>query len=91
MPLMGARSEGAVGFGKGLATGAVAAVAFPTAGLVTGAVQVFRGVANTPEAVAANNEEKVVYLIVVVGTHCHDLTRYVSSSHSSFFDRCGTL
>jgi curved DNA-binding protein CbpA len=52
-PVVGASQEGFKGFVKGLGVGVVSAAALSTAGVVNGAAQVVRGVANTPEAMAA--------------------------------------
>ncbi|KAF8067261.1 ATJ10 [Scenedesmus sp. PABB004] len=53
-PIVGAKQDGAAGFAKGLATGIAGAVVLPVAGVVGGAVQVGRGLANQSEA----NQEK---------------------------------
>jgi hypothetical protein len=50
-PVIGAKEEGLKGFGKGLAAGTVGLVALPVAGVVTGVVQMGRGLWNTGEAV----------------------------------------
>ena len=50
-PVIGAREGGARGFVKGLGAGIVAAVALPVAGVCVGAVQLGRGIANTPTAI----------------------------------------
>ena len=57
-PVIGAQEEGAAGFAKGLGKGLVAAVGLTTAGAVTGAVQVSRGIVNSAEAVAASASDK---------------------------------
>lgn len=52
-------ANGIMGFGKGLMMGVLAGVALPAAGIVTGVVQVGRGVFNTPEAMMQQNEGKI--------------------------------
>ena len=51
-PVIGAKEQGAKGFVKGLGAGVFSAVALPVAGLVVGGVQLARGMANTPNAIA---------------------------------------
>ena len=58
-PIIGARENGVKGFFGGLAAGVAGAVALPVAGVVVGAVQLGRGVWNTPEALAESNAGKV--------------------------------
>ncbi|KXZ52148.1 hypothetical protein GPECTOR_10g777 [Gonium pectorale] len=50
-PIVGAQRDGVTGFAKGLASGVVGAVVLPVTGVGVGAVQMVRGVINTPEAV----------------------------------------
>lgn len=57
-PVIGAQEEGAAGFAKGLGKGLVAAVGLTTAGAVTGAVQVSRGIVNSAEAMSAAASDK---------------------------------
>ena len=49
-PIVGAREHGAKGFAAGLAAGTVGLIALPVAGIVSGGVQVARGVYNSGEA-----------------------------------------
>eukprot|EP00039_Didymoeca_costata_P028442 m.21076 g.21076 ORF g.21076 m.21076 type:complete len:532 (-) comp7024_c1_seq1:209-1804(-) len=49
-PIIGAKEQGAVGFVKGLGAGVVGAVTLPIAGAGVAAVQLTRGIANTPES-----------------------------------------
>ncbi|GFR42214.1 hypothetical protein Agub_g3105 [Astrephomene gubernaculifera] len=58
-PIVGAHREGVTGFAKGLATGVVGAVVLPVTGVSVGAVQMVRGVINTPEAVSQSYGGKV--------------------------------
>lgn len=51
VPIVGAREEGISGFLTGIAKGACGFCAFGIGGVVAGAAQIVRGVANTPEAV----------------------------------------
>ena len=53
MPVMGAKEAGIKGFAAGVGKGLAGAVALPVAGAVAGAVQITRGVANTPGAMAS--------------------------------------
>ena len=52
-PVIGAREGGVSGFVKGVGLGLASAVTLPVVGVSVGAVQIVRGVANTPEAVQA--------------------------------------
>ena len=54
MPVMGAKEAGVKGFAAGVGKGVAGAVALPVAGAVAGAVQITRGVANTPNAIASS-------------------------------------
>lgn len=58
MPAMGARENGVKGFAAGMGKGLAGAVVMPVAGAVAGAVQITRGVANTPIAVAGTASGK---------------------------------
>lgn len=58
LPFLGAKQGGGVGFVKGLGAGLLAGVALPVAGVVTGAVQIGRGIFNTPEAMMEAREGK---------------------------------
>ena len=49
-PVAGAQQDGARGFFSGLATGVASAIALPVTGVAVGAFQIYRGLANTPEA-----------------------------------------
>lgn len=51
-------ANGAWGFGKGLVLGAVAGVALPVAGAVTGVMQMGRGLFNTPDAIVQSSDGK---------------------------------
>jgi len=51
VPIVGAKEDGAYGFVKGVAQGALCAVGLTVGGAVAGATQVMRGVVNTPEAI----------------------------------------
>ena len=53
LPIEGAISEGGKGFAKGLGAGVVSGVGLPVAASVVGAVQIGRGLLNTPQAVIA--------------------------------------
>jgi len=55
-PVVGASQEGFKGFAKGAAAGIAGAVLLPATGVAVGAVQVVRGVANTPEAIKENSK-----------------------------------
>ena len=57
-PVIGAKEGGARGFVKGLGAGIVAAVALPVAGVCVGAVQLGRGIANTPSAIKQSMKGK---------------------------------
>jgi len=57
-PVIGAREGGVSGFVKGVGLGLASAVTLPVVGVSVGAVQIVRGVANTPEAVQAAFEGK---------------------------------
>eukprot|EP00955_Chlamydomonas_euryale_P072531 361427-Chlamydomonas_euryale.AAC.6 len=57
-PVIGAQRDGIAGFAKGLATGVAGAVVLPVTGVAVGTVQMFRGVANTPEALAEAGKGK---------------------------------
>eukprot|EP00038_Savillea_parva_P004240 m.135552 g.135552 ORF g.135552 m.135552 type:complete len:646 (+) comp11419_c0_seq3:259-2196(+) len=50
-PVVGAREGGVRGFVKGVGAGVISAVALPVAGACVGAVQLGRGIANTPHSV----------------------------------------
>ena len=52
-PVIGAREGGVAGFFKGAGLGLASAVTLPVVGVSVGAVQIVRGVCNTPEAVQA--------------------------------------
>ena len=54
MPIEGAMSGGAKGFAKGLGAGIAGAVGLPAAGACVAALQIGRGVLNTPQACIAN-------------------------------------
>ena len=58
-PVMGAKENGVKGFVGGLAAGVAGAVMLPVAGAVVGAVQLGRGLYNTPEAVVERGKGKV--------------------------------
>lgn len=58
-PIVGAKQDGASGFAKGLATGIAGAVVLPVAGVVGGAVQVGRGIANQSEAIREKKAGKI--------------------------------
>ena len=58
-PMLGAKENGIKGFLAGLGAGLVGAVALPVAGAVVGAVQVGRGVLNTPEAIKERSAGKI--------------------------------
>jgi len=58
LPVMGAREGGVGGFAKGVAAGVFAGVALPVGGVVTGAMQMGRGIWNTPESISASREGK---------------------------------
>eukprot|EP00882_Tetradesmus_deserticola_P017685 GHRQ01018951.1.p1 GENE.GHRQ01018951.1~~GHRQ01018951.1.p1 ORF type:complete len:312 (+),score=128.67 GHRQ01018951.1:157-1092(+) len=58
-PIVGAKQEGAAGFAKGIATGIAGAVMLPVAGVVGGAVQVGRGIANQGEATQEKKKGRV--------------------------------
>ena len=49
-PIVGAKENGAKGFAAGLAAGTAGLIALPVAGIVSGGVQVARGVYNSGEA-----------------------------------------
>lgn len=49
-PAIGAQQEGFAGFAKGAGAGIAGAVVLPVTGIVVGAAQLVRGLANTPEA-----------------------------------------
>jgi len=51
-PIVGARTEGAAGFAKGLGLGVASAAILPVVGASVGAVQMVRGACATPEAMA---------------------------------------
>jgi curved DNA-binding protein CbpA len=57
-PAMGASQEGFKGFAKGAAAGIAGVVLLPATGVAVGAVQVVRGIANTPEAIKENSKGK---------------------------------
>jgi curved DNA-binding protein CbpA len=57
-PAVGASQEGFKGFAKGAAAGIAGAVLLPATGVAVGAVQVVRGIANTPEAIKENSKGK---------------------------------
>ena len=57
-PAVGASQEGFKGFAKGAAAGLAGAVLLPATGVVVGAAQVFRGIANTPEAIREQQKGK---------------------------------
>jgi hypothetical protein len=50
-PIVGARTEGAAGFAKGLGLGVASAAILPVVGASVGAVQMVRGACATPEAI----------------------------------------
>ena len=58
-PTIGAKAGGARGFVKGLGVGIVGGTVAVAGGVGTGVVQMGRGVANTPEAIKADEEGKV--------------------------------
>ncbi|WIA12849.1 hypothetical protein OEZ85_006475 [Tetradesmus obliquus] len=58
-PIVGAKQDGAAGFAKGIATGIAGAVVLPVAGVVGGAVQVGRGIANQSEATQEKKKGRV--------------------------------
>ena len=58
-PAVGAAQEGFKGFAKGAAAGVAGAVLLPVTGVAVGTAQVFRGIANTPEAIMESNKGKV--------------------------------
>ncbi|PNW81790.1 hypothetical protein CHLRE_06g260350v5 [Chlamydomonas reinhardtii] len=58
-PIVGASQGGVTGFAKGLASGVVGAVVLPVTGVGVGAVQLVRGVINTPEAVMQSSQGKL--------------------------------
>ncbi len=58
LPVKGAKEKGLRGFAGGLAQGVVGAVALPTMGVVGGAVQLTRGIVQTPFSAAAAIEGK---------------------------------
>ncbi|KAG2438479.1 hypothetical protein HXX76_005032 [Chlamydomonas incerta] len=58
-PIVGASQGGVTGFAKGLASGVVGAVVLPVTGVGVGAVQMVRGVINTPEAVMQSSQGKL--------------------------------
>lgn len=51
-PVIGAQRDGVAGFAKGVLTGVAGAVLLPVTGAAVGTVQMVRGMANTPEAMA---------------------------------------
>lgn len=57
-PAIGASQEGFKGFAKGAAAGIAGAVLLPATGVAVGAVQVVRGIVNTPEAIQENQKGK---------------------------------
>jgi curved DNA-binding protein CbpA len=52
MPVVGAKEDGVSGFAGGLVKGTLGGLALAGGGLIAGATQVVRGVANTPEAIS---------------------------------------
>jgi hypothetical protein len=58
-PVLGAKEAGVKGFFTGLGAGILGAVALPAYGAIVGAVQVSRGVLNTPEAIAERSRGKI--------------------------------
>merc|ERR1740124_1646627 len=58
MPVMGAMENGVKGFAAGLGKGVAGVVVLPAAGAVAGAVQITRGVVNTPNAIAGTASGK---------------------------------
>ena len=57
-PIMGAREKGAKGFASGLVQGVASSVFLPAVGVVGGAVQVTRGVVQTPFSIAGAAQGK---------------------------------
>ena len=57
-PIQGAREGGAGGFCKGLVAGIAGAVSIPAAAVAVGAVQIGRGIANTPNSIAQKSSGK---------------------------------
>jgi curved DNA-binding protein CbpA len=57
-PAVGASQDGFKGFAKGAAAGIAGAVLLPATGVAVGAVQVVRGIANTPEAIKESSRGK---------------------------------
>eukprot|EP00879_Flechtneria_rotunda_P002309 GHRR01002503.1.p1 GENE.GHRR01002503.1~~GHRR01002503.1.p1 ORF type:complete len:412 (+),score=184.97 GHRR01002503.1:106-1341(+) len=58
-PIVGAKQDGAAGFAKGIVTGIAGAMMLPVAGVVGGAVQVGRGIANHSEAVKEKKKGRI--------------------------------
>ena len=58
-PIIGAKEEGVKGFAKGLVAGVLGAVSLSVAGVVSGSVQVVRGVINTPRSIIARSRSMV--------------------------------
>uniref|UniRef100_A0A7S2QM11 J domain-containing protein n=1 Tax=Zooxanthella nutricula TaxID=1333877 RepID=A0A7S2QM11_9DINO len=58
-PVIGARSEGALGFLKGVGVGLAGGVALTVGGVVGGTTQVVRGLGQIPAAYRGRHEEKV--------------------------------
>ena len=58
MPVMGAKENGLKGFAAGLGKGVAGVVVLPAAGAIAGAVQITRGVVNTPNAISGTASGK---------------------------------
>ena len=58
MPVIGAKENGVKGFAAGVGKGVAGLVVLPAAGAIAGAVQITRGVVNTPNAISGTASGK---------------------------------